>query len=30
MGFDLDHASRRFGPSTPETEALPVRSIGGR
>ncbi len=26
-GFDIDHASRRPDPSTPETEALPLRSL---
>ena len=26
LGFDIDHASRRFDLSTLETEALPVRS----
>ena len=26
LGFDIDHASRRFDLSTLETKALPVRS----
>ena len=26
LGFDIDHASKRFDLSTLETEALPVRS----
>lgn len=27
IGFDIDHASRRFDLSTLETEALPVHSV---
>ena len=27
IGFDIDHASKRFDLSTLETEALPVRTV---